>query len=62
MKVTTTLYGGVEIGTFIGGIGTALLIVTFNARVTATAVDAVLRDATSQNVNAASAVLRPTVR
>jgi len=47
----TVSYGGVAIGTFSGGTGTAPLVITFNDAATPTAAEALLRSVTFRNVN-----------
>ncbi|WP_155969106.1 DUF4347 domain-containing protein, partial [Kamptonema formosum] len=44
-------YGGVTIGTFTGGTGTALLAITFNASATPAAAEALLRNITYENIS-----------
>ncbi|CAK13669.1 conserved hypothetical protein [Pseudomonas entomophila L48] len=49
-------YGGVAIGTYTGGTGGANLVLTFNSSATAAAVQAVVRNLTYDNSNAANSI------
>ncbi|HEY9851284.1 MAG TPA: DUF4347 domain-containing protein [Leptolyngbyaceae cyanobacterium] len=55
-------YGGTQIGTFTGGIGTTPLVVTFNASATPTAAQALLRNITYQNISDNPATASRTVQ
>ncbi|MGR6656588.1 Ig-like domain-containing protein [Pseudomonas mosselii] len=52
----TVSYGGVAIGTYTGGTGGANLVLTFNGNATAAAVQAVVRNLTYDNSNAANSI------
>ncbi|QXH57266.1 Ig-like domain-containing protein [Pseudomonas maumuensis] len=52
----TVSYGGVAIGTYAGGTGGANLVLTFNGNATAAAVQAVVRNLTYDNSNAANSI------
>ncbi|MDH1632841.1 Ig-like domain-containing protein [Pseudomonas mosselii] len=52
----TVSYGGVAIGTYTGGTGGANLVLTFNGNATAAAVQAVVRNLTYDNNNAANSI------
>ncbi|MDF9618237.1 Ig-like domain-containing protein [Pseudomonas entomophila] len=52
----TVSYGGVAIGTYTGGTGGANLVLTFNGSATAAAVQAVVRNLTYDNSNAANSI------
>ncbi|QVM93924.1 DUF4347 domain-containing protein [Pseudomonas entomophila] len=52
----TVSYGGVAIGTYTGGTGGANLVLTFNSSATAAAVQAVVRNLTYDNSNAANSI------
>ncbi|QWA27935.1 Ig-like domain-containing protein [Pseudomonas sp. RC3H12] len=53
---STVSYGGVAIGTYTGGTGGANLVLTFNGNATAAAVQAVVRNLTYDNSNAANSI------
>ncbi|MFT0868268.1 Ig-like domain-containing protein [Pseudomonas sp. CAM1A] len=52
----TVSYGGVAIGTYTGGTGGANLVLTFNGNASAAAVQAVVRNLTYDNSNAANSI------